>query len=94
MVYLKIPIGNEAHEDTTFIHIHIHGGYSVVNMRYSHAKYKHFFFFFNFIYTSARRSGDSNDSKRVCAYAQSRSSLQIVSRQCLTVCIYMIKISL
>ena len=45
MVYLKIPIGNEAHEDTTFIHIHIHGGYSVVNMQYSHAKYKHFFFF-------------------------------------------------
>ena len=44
MVYLKIPIGNEAHEDTTFIHIHIHGGYSVVNMLYSHAKYKHFFF--------------------------------------------------
>ena len=32
MVYLKIPIGNEAHEDTTFIHIH--GGYSVVNMQY------------------------------------------------------------
>ena len=27
MVYLKIAIGNEAHEDTTFIHIH--GGYSV-----------------------------------------------------------------
>ena len=93
MVYLKIPIGNEAHEDTTFIHIHIHGGYSVVNMQYSHAKYKHFFII-NFIYTSARRSGDSNDSKRVCAYAQSRSSLQIVSRQCLTVCIYMIKSSL
>ena len=45
MVYLKIPIGNEAHEGTTFIHIHIHGGYSVVNMQYSHAKYKHFFFF-------------------------------------------------
>ena len=41
MVYLKIPIGNEAHEDTTFIHIH--GGYNVVNMQYSHAKYKHFF---------------------------------------------------
>ena len=41
MVYLKIPIGNEAHEDTTFIHIH--GGYSVVNMQYSYAKYKHFF---------------------------------------------------
>ena len=41
MVYLKIPIGNEAHEDTTFIHIN--GGYSVVNMQYSHAKYKHFF---------------------------------------------------
>ena len=40
----EIPIGNEAHEDTTFIHIHIHGGYSVVNMQYSHAKYKHFFF--------------------------------------------------
>ena len=49
MVYLKIPIGNEAHEDTTFIHIHIHGGYSVVNMLYSHAKYKHFFFFFFFL---------------------------------------------
>ena len=45
MVYLKIPIGNEAHEDTTFIHIHIHGGYSVVNMRYSHAKIQTFFFF-------------------------------------------------
>ena len=41
MVYLKIPIGNEAHEDTTFIHIH--GRYSVVNMQYSYAKYKHFF---------------------------------------------------
>ena len=41
MVYLKIPIGNEAHEDTTFIHIH--GGYSVVNMQYSYAKYKYFF---------------------------------------------------
>ena len=73
MVYLKIPIGNEAHEDTTYIHIH--GGYSVVQMQYSYAKYK--LFFFNYIYTSARRSGDSNDSKRVCAYAQSRSSLQI-----------------
>ena len=22
MVYLKIPIGNNAHEDTSFIHIH------------------------------------------------------------------------
>ena len=50
MVYLKIPIGNEAHEDTTFIHIHIHGGYSVVNMLYSHAKYKHFFFFLLILY--------------------------------------------
>ena len=50
MVYLKIPIGNEAHEDTTFIHIHIHGGYSVVNMQYSHAKYKHFFFLFLILY--------------------------------------------
>ena len=40
MVYLKIPIGNEAHDDTTFVHIH--GGYSVY-MQYSHAKYKHFF---------------------------------------------------
>ena len=39
MVYLKIPIGNEAHDDTTFIHIH--GRYSVVNMQYSYAKYKH-----------------------------------------------------
>ena len=53
MVYLKIPIGNEAHEDTTFIHIH--GGYSVVNMQYSYAKYKHFFNLY--IYTSARHSG-------------------------------------
>ena len=45
MVYLKIPIGNEAHEDTTFIHIH--GGYSVVNMQYSYANTN---FFFNYIY--------------------------------------------
>ena len=37
MVYLKIPIGNEAHEDTTFIQIH--GRYSIVNMQYSYAKY-------------------------------------------------------
>ena len=43
MIYLKNPIGNEALEDTTFIHIH--GGYSVVNMQYSYAKYKHFFLF-------------------------------------------------
>ena len=63
-----------------FFLLHIHGGYSVVNMQYSYAKYK---LFLNYIYTSARRSGDSNDSKRVCAYAQSRSSLQIVSRQVL-----------
>ena len=24
MVYLKIPTGKNAHEDTTYIHIHIH----------------------------------------------------------------------
>ena len=35
MVYLKIPIGNETHEDTTFIHIH--GGYSVVSFLVLHS---------------------------------------------------------
>ena len=54
MVYLKIPIGNEAHEDTTFIHIH--GGYSVVNMQYSYAEYKLFFFkLYIYFSTSLRR---------------------------------------
>ena len=40
MVYLKVPKGNEAREDTTFVHIR--NRYSVLNMQYSYAKYNFF----------------------------------------------------
>ena len=60
MVYLKILIGNEAHEDTTYIHIH--GGYSVVNMQYSYARYKHFFIIYNIQHVAQATATIRNES--------------------------------
>ena len=50
MVYLKVPKGNEAREDTTFIHIR--NRYSVLNMQYSFAKYNFFLLLSLLLYES------------------------------------------